>query len=77
MRFPWHKPAATPQEIPRQRLGPSLLSVVVVPVTFNGDALKHRLVMRFDTGEIILGEATDADKLRNLASEIKKELGMK
>lgn len=76
MRFPWQKQTNNAPAAPRQRLGPCLLGISVVPVMFNGETLKHKLVMRFDTGEIVLGEATDADKLRNLAADIRQELGM-
>ena len=76
MRFPWQKQTNNAPAAPRQRLGPSLLSVKVEPLQFNGETIAHKLVMNFDTGEIVLGKSPDAAKLETLAADIRAELGM-
>ncbi len=55
---------------------PTLQSIRVEPVMYAGEAIKHKLIMQFDTGEIVIGMAQNADGLYSLRLDILKELGM-
>lgn len=78
--WPWTRPTVTPEPVetppPPAPAYPLLVGVFVEPVRFEGETLKHRLIMRFNTGDIVLGEATDAAKLEALAADIRDELGI-
>lgn len=65
-----------PQAPQPVRLPPMLKDIVVEPVIYSGEAIKHKLIMRFDRGEIIVGMAQNADGLLQLRKDIYAELGM-
>lgn len=55
-------------------LSPVLLTITVEPVMYGGEAIKHKLIMKFDTGELVLGMAQNADGLQALRLEMMKEI---
>lgn len=86
MKFPWSRSTIDAKKddfIEQMRQAsepppalPVLQRVVVQPVKYNGEAIRHKLVMQFDTGEIIIAQNDDADALSVIAAEMRTELGM-